>query len=85
MYSVSEARIFLSVPSGSVAETRMVSHVFIRQQHYVPTLHTGSNDNDGCDRVCQTEIVLKILKPSRAVLMTAPGIWGCQWTSLTSF
>ena len=32
-----------------------------------------------------TEIVLKMLKPSYAVLTTAPGIWGCQWTSFTSF
>lgn len=30
------------------------------------------------DRSAYTEIVLKILKPSTAVLMTAPGIWGCQ-------
>lgn len=25
-----------------------------------------------------------MLKPSPAVLMTVPGIWGCQWISLTS-
>jgi hypothetical protein len=30
-------------------------------------------------------MVLNTLNPSAAVVRTMPGIWGCQWSSLTSF
>ena len=60
--------------SGPIATKRVASHAFIKQQHCVSTLRTGGDNNDRCDHATQAEIVLKMLKPSSAVLMTAPGI-----------
>lgn len=37
------------------------------------------------ESMAQTEIVLKTLNPVYAVLITHPGICGCQWISFTSF
>lgn len=67
-------RDFFDVLSGSIPRTQKVSHMLIKQKYRVSTLRVCGTDNDGYDRAGQTEIVLKILKPSRAVLMTAPGI-----------
>jgi len=54
---------------------RQYHHLSTKQRHCVSTLRTYAVMITVMDvTAAQTEIVLKILKPSRAVLMTAPGI-----------